>query len=118
MVKGIISWDSDGEQAEMCIDECDIVFVFGIKQTGETNNGRDYCSPSMVKGVNIIPAHIMQCLATSVIAQIERMYTDDPEAAYVAMQLFKEHVEKQADKFMLENLVDILAGKVREDHGK
>lgn len=112
MVKGMINCDFDGKKSDIEVIECDMLFAIGIKKVDETEEGCGYVAMNMVLG-GIKSSHAIECLATSVISQIGKIYEDDPIRAYAAMQQFKSIANKQIDKFMLDNLGKIL--KMRED---
>lgn len=111
MIKGTIMY---GHNEEATIKDCDILVVVGIKKLDENVDGNEYMSQNILLG-GCNPDHFIGCLADSIVSQIGEMGKDEPVAAYVMMQMFKEHILKKTDEYMFCNLNAILAAKERQD---
>ena len=112
MIKGIIEYSVEDQAGKTEIAECEMLIAIGLKEVNEKQDTCGYAAQNIILG-GIDPLHLSECLAVSIMSQIETMYGDHPRLAFHMMRQFKQIIVRKTEEYMMDHVAE-LSGAMEE----
>lgn len=106
MIKGIIEYNTENNTGKTEIAECEMLIAIGLKEVNGKQDTCDYTAQNIILG-RINSMHFSECLAVSIMSQIETIYGDHPRMAFQIMKQFKQIIMRKTEEYMMNHVAEL-----------